>query len=145
MRVFERGITLVELMTVLLIVGILASIVVPSYSQYVRRAHRAEAKTALLENAQFLERNFTVTNSYAVDGGGDELSAASLPVQHSPKDDGANSKYDIQFEKDATSYELSAVPRAGGRMDDDSCGTLTLTNTGVKGSTKGDAQTCWAK
>jgi Tfp pilus assembly protein PilE len=30
-------------------------------------------------------------------------------------------------------------------MEDDSCGTLTLTNTGVKGSSKGDPNTCWAK
>jgi type IV pilus assembly protein PilE len=144
MKSIQRGITLIELMTVIVIVSILASLAIPAYTQYMKRAHRAEAKTALLENSQFLERNFTVTNSYATDGGGDEISEASLPVRQSPKE-GASAKYDIQIENDATSYTLSAVPREGSRMEDDSCGTLTLTNTGVKDSTKGDAQTCWAK
>jgi type IV pilus assembly protein PilE len=144
MKAKQRGVTLIELMVVIVIISILASIAIPAYTQYMKRSHRAEAKTALLENAQFLERNFTVTNSYVTDGGGDELNEASLPVLHSPKE-GANAKYDIRLTNNATSYTLRAVPRAGGRMEDDSCGELTLTNTGVKDSTKGDAKTCWAK
>jgi type IV pilus assembly protein PilE len=144
MKSIQRGVTLIELMVVIVIISILASIAIPAYTQYMKRSHRAEAKTALLENAQFLERNFTVTNSYASDGGGDELTKATLPVQQSPKE-GANAKYDIALVNDATSYTLSAVPRDGSRMEDDSCGTLTLTNTGVKGSSKGDPKTCWAK
>jgi type IV pilus assembly protein PilE len=144
MKRMQMGLTLIELMTVMVIVGILAAVALPSYSQYVTRTHRAEAKTALLENAQFLERNFTVTNSYETTGGGDELTEASLPVTQSPKE-GANAKYDIQLVNLPGSFVLSAVPRAGGRMEDDSCGTLTLSNTGAKGSSKGDPNTCWAK
>jgi type IV pilus assembly protein PilE len=144
MKAIPRGITLIELMVVVVIISILASIAMPAYTQYTQRSHRAEAKTALLEDAQFLKRNFTVTNSYAIDSGGDELTEASLPMKQSPKE-GANAKYDIRLMNGATSYTLRAVPRDGSRMEDDSCGTLTLTNTGVKGSTKGDPRTCWAK
>jgi len=44
----QRGVTLMELLTVIVILGILASIAFPSYRTYLIRAQRAEAKTALL-------------------------------------------------------------------------------------------------
>lgn len=142
MKLRQAGITLIELMTVLIIVSILASIAIPSYSQYVKRSHRAEAKSALLQNAQFLERNFTVTNNYSNDGGGDALTSGSLPVQRTPKD-GGEIKYTITLENDGTSFELKAVPE--GVMNDDECGTMSITNTGLKDSTKGDSAKCWSK
>jgi len=149
MRSKHKGITLIELMTVLVIVGILAGIALPSYSRYVRRSDRAEAKTALLEDAQFLERNFTVRNAYNIDAAGDTMVAATLPVTHSPKNvDAGDAKYTITLEEDdltATTFTLRAVPRSGGPATDDPCGTLVITNTGEKSATGGDVATCWSK
>ena len=50
------GFTLIELMIVLAIVGILSAIAFPSYTKYVAKGKRAEARAALLESAQYMER-----------------------------------------------------------------------------------------
>jgi type IV pilus assembly protein PilE len=145
------GFTLIELMIVLAIIAILSAIAYPSYRQYTLRAARAEAKTALLEDAQFLERNYTTANSYAKDSGGVGITASVLPVQFTPKDSTASSaKYTISFvakSLTASAYTLQATPTTGGAMAGDQCGTLTLDQTGqrqVVGGTQTVAQ-CWGK
>ena len=60
----HRGFTLVELIVAMVILSILAAIAIPSYSQYVLKSHRTEAKSALLDAASLEERFFSTSNLY---------------------------------------------------------------------------------
>ncbi len=127
-------------MIVVAIIGILVAIALPSYRQYIERGQRAAAKTVLLEAAQFMERYRSVNFKYP-DG---STAGQTLPsnLVASPRE--GSKKYDVALDttnvSPATSFTLTATP-AG--WTDSLCGTLTLTNLGLKGQGSGDAATCW--
>ena len=126
-----RGMTLVELMIVVVVVAVLAAIAVPGYRGAMRKAHRAEAKTALTLCAQRLERYFTENGRYT--GATKALCAADEPPS-----------YELQLpEPGAVAYTLSAVPRGG--QSGDACGTFTLDQNGGRGvgGTSLSVAECW--
>ena len=127
----HQGFTLIELMIVVVIVGILATIGIPSYRDYVRRANRSAAKSVLLQSVQFLERSRTTSNSYALKGDGGAMDVNALPAKQAPADGVA--KYDIQLNNlTVGTYTLVAVPVVGGPMGDDPCGNLSIDELGVR-------------
>jgi len=135
------------------IVAILAAVAYPSYVDQVRRANRAEAKGVLLENAQFLERNYTVNSCYhrtdAACASAANASPGNVTLPHTQAPTTGTAKYDITVAYSADApctlgqcFTLSAAPT--GSMTGDACGTLTLTQAGVRGS-GGDFATCWQR
>lgn len=132
-RVQRAGFTLVELMIVVAVIGILAAVAYPSYVEYIRQARRADAQSALLELAQFMERRYTTTGSYKP---GDDC---SLPFYTSPRD-GSSIFYELRRDCEASTFELTAT--GTGSMAADECNVLTLTNTGLQEAASAD---CWRR
>lgn len=60
----QRGFTLIELMIVVVIIGIIASVAYPSYTRYVQKSIRTDAHAGLMQAASELERCYTRTYSY---------------------------------------------------------------------------------
>jgi len=139
----QHGFTLIELMVTVAVIGILAAIAYPSYTQYVQRANRAEARSLLMEDAQFLERNFTTANRYDQTSAGVAITSATLPRTQSPVNGVA--RYSLTVASTSQTFMLSATPVPGGTMAGDACGTYTLTNTGVQGVTSATLPVadCW--
>jgi len=61
------GVTLVELMIVIIIIGIMAAVGYPNYRDFAARAKRTEAKSALLQITASQERLYLQANSYTDD------------------------------------------------------------------------------
>ncbi|MCC6170692.1 MAG: prepilin-type N-terminal cleavage/methylation domain-containing protein [Gammaproteobacteria bacterium] len=136
-RARQHGVTLMELLTVVVVVGILSTIAVPTYRSYVIRAQRTEAKNALLATAGALERCFTRFNAY------DDANCAAANELPRTLPEG---NYRIEADTlEAGNFELHAVP-LGGQTEDAECRTLTLdlrNERGVTGGATKDAQFCW--
>lgn len=136
----QQGITLMELLVVMTVVAILSAIAYPNYRQYVMRANRASAKTALLSAAQNLERCFTRTNTYV-----GCVSPTGVPTVPFNTNDGNYNIAHASGSPSATAYSLVATP-LGGQLKDTKCANFTLNQTGAQGvSGSQSAPLCWNK
>lgn len=152
----QRGFSLIELMIVIAIVGVIAAVAIPSYTESVAKSKRAEAQTALAGLAVALER-YRLAQTPAVYTG---TTAAAIfsefsPVGTSGTESSATYRLCIADVGDTASgtscpdktqandYLLLAVPlnsQAG-----DKCGTFALADNGlrtVQGASVGVDQ-CW--
>ncbi|MGI6408906.1 MAG: type IV pilin protein [Thiopseudomonas sp.] len=127
----QQGFTLIEVMIVVVIIGILASIAYPSYQEYVRRANRAEGQAFLQDIAARQERYFSQNNKYITSVN----DIASLGAKNSSE----TKKYELTI-SDKDNYTLTAKPN----FTDEKCGELTLNALGDKGAGgTATASDCW--
>lgn len=143
MKSRHKGFTLIEILVVVAILGILASIALPAYQNSVLRSGRAEAKSELIQVASEQERYFSNFNTYIND---------ALPLNTPTVADRdrttQNALYIISVAACAggaltNCFIATATPQ--GAQTGDVCTTLTITNTGVRGATGGTVDECWQR
>ncbi|MGM9486414.1 type IV pilin protein [Ideonella sp. YS5] len=143
-RLGAGGFTLVEMMIVVAIIGILAAIAYPSYTEQVRRSKRSEAQTGILEVSQYLQRYYMAQNTFT---GADADTVFKDPHwDRIPRDLGRAQTYSVSLENIASSnglsYKIRATPVAG-EDSDPRCGSLTLDDKGYKDNSTHNVSECW--
>jgi len=135
-----KGVTLIELMIVIVIVAILASIAVPSYRNYVLRSHRVEAKTALLNLAAAQEKFYLQNNTYATNS----LLTTAPPSGLGLAATTENGWYTVAIANGANAAGFSATATATGTQTaDGDCASFTINQLGVKSATGDKPTVCW--
>ena len=136
MRKYMRGITLLELMIVVVIVSILTAIAYPNYREYVTRAKRTEAKAALLQIATNQERFYLQNNTYTTN-----MINLGFPVAGAFLSD--SDSYIINVgAADANDFTATATFQLGG---DEAGKCLTFQIDGRGAKTSAPDTDCWTR
>ena len=112
-RLSAQGFSLIELMITVAIIGILAAVAMPSYTSYIARANRADARGQLTQVAQFMQRFYAANDNYLTDRAGTDIanssgvpsSIVSSGLLHSPAD--GTALYDLAIPTGTAPLSLS--------------------------------------
>jgi type IV pilus assembly protein PilE len=124
----RTGFTLIELLIALAVMAVLAAIAIPLYSAQVRKSHRTDIQTSMMELSVRQTSWRTNHTSY-----GTMTDVTGLtPAISNP----SNSYYTVSVSAGASTYTITATPSTSQASDD--CGTMTL-NQSLVGTPSG----CW--
>lgn len=147
----QHGFTLIELMVTVAIIGILAAIAYPSYTQYIARSNRSAAQTFMFSVSNKQEQYMLDARLYA--GATSALTDLNISL---PAD--VLSKYGVTVVctmptavgnctalAGSPTYTITATPIDAQLASDTKCATLTLSNSGTKtkSGTASSASECW--
>ena len=130
---YMRGVTLLELMIVVVILGILTAIAYPSYRQFIERAKRTEARALLLKIAVDQERFYLQNNTFGT----------MAQLQYDDPQITDSEAYSVTITANtASNFSVTATYQLGGE-EADKCLTFTLDGRGTK--TSGPYTDCWTR
>lgn len=147
----KKGFTLIELMVVVAIIGIIAAIAYPAYTNSVLNGRRAEGQAALIELIQQQERYMTQRNTYLA------FTTNSAGVT-TPADVPFKTFSGNNWQDRAYTLSAEACPATGGgtlalneciravatpRVADAAANVLRLTSTNTKDCTGTTPAVCW--
>ena len=145
--IWQRGVTLMELMIVVAIIAMISAFAYPSYQEYVVNTKRTAATTTLLQIADRQQQFFMDNKSYANDLTNLGYSANPLWVA----DDG---RIVVAGDLDAvyifglvnvtpTEYLAFAAPVGQQQVRDTKCGALTLNQASNRQAYGSQPDDCW--
>ena len=131
-----RGFTLIEIMIVVALIGILASIALSSYQSHALKTRRYAAQSCLMEQAQYMERYYTTTNNPM------SYTGAVLPSATCKTNLAAY--YTFSLTSASQAFSVQAVA-SGTQTGDTNCRTLALNQAALQSSSSATASTtgCW--
>ena len=139
-RIPRRGFTFIELLVVAIIVGIVALIAVPSFTNQLRKGKRSEARVALHGLMQAQEKFRSNCTQYASTlAAADSCSGASSSVNYRAGTETGLYALAISSASD-TGFSASATAQ-GSQVDDAACAVMTL-SVAAGNVTSGPAE-CW--
>lgn len=116
----KKGFTIIEIMIVVVVIGLLAAVVLPSYQSSVHKSRRADARAALAELGVRQEKFFAQNNTYTTEVSAEDGLALGRTTSR------------------ALFYNLTVTACAGGAIS--RCYLLTATATGLQA----DDQACFS-
>jgi type IV pilus assembly protein PilE len=142
------GFTLVELMVVVVITAILASIAVPAYNSSIRKSRRTEAKTTIMDLAAREERYFATQNMYTTSPASLAYGSGAFPLQSGTYYQISSVTTSAATATTPGGYVLQVTPVAGSpQLQDTSCQTFQVDQTGkqssLDNSSNDSSTTCW--
>ena len=160
-KVKQQGITLIELLTVIVLVSVLAAILYPNFSSSARKAKRSDALKSMQEVAHKLEKHMTFCNEYTTQFGGtigenasgDSCTGLGLSAVDALTLSSELDVYDLSINcvpgsgGGCMAYEITALAK-GSQVNDDACQRFIMSSTGAKtsrdSSDNDSSSQCWS-
>ncbi|PSW18896.1 type IV pilin protein [Photobacterium sanctipauli] len=125
----QKGVTLIELMIAVAIIGVLTAIAYPSYQAHIVKSHRAQAMGDMLNIQLTMEEGYSANNAYDTS----IVSAGTCSFCEVDTD-----RYTLSINTATTPYSIEATALSTLGQDQDSCGDLALSARGIGSPTE-----CW--